>query len=82
MGHEISTATSNEPGLEDRDSMIGHWIGASAGRLRSVAENRGTSIGTVWLARGERRSSVTIVRWRVNAGQKMGSVAVMPRVYS
>jgi hypothetical protein len=53
--------------------MIGPWIGASVGRLRSVAEDRGVSIDTVWLARGERQSTVTIVRWRVNAGQKPSS---------
>jgi hypothetical protein len=82
MGHEVGIAATKNPDLEERDSMIGPWIGASVGRLRSVAEERGVSIDTVWLARGERKSSVTIVRWRVSAGQKPRSGAAAPAVYS
>jgi hypothetical protein len=49
------------------DNLMGQWIGASLGRLRSVGESPRVNVDTVWMASGERVSSVTIVRWREGA---------------
>jgi hypothetical protein len=49
------------------ESFIGQWIDASENRLRSFGAPRHSRVEAVWTARGTRPSSVTIVRWHVNA---------------